>query len=82
MDKQAVQKISARWEAGEIGCGQLIVGLQKALAALQPGENLELTTHDGGAPVDIPAWCRMTGHELLASNHPIYVIRKKGDQHV
>jgi hypothetical protein len=24
----------------------------------------------------------MTGHELLALDHPVYIIQKQGDQHV
>ena len=76
MPRQTDQAITARWEAGDIGCGQLIVGLRRALAGLDAGERLELVTRDGGAPVDIPAWCRMTGHELVSANHPTYIIRK------
>ena len=82
MNDQDRQTVDDRWEAGEIGCGQLIVGLNKALAALRPGQRLELVTHDGGAPIDIPAWCRMTGHKLQSANHPNYIIEKRGERNV
>jgi tRNA 2-thiouridine synthesizing protein A len=34
---------------------------------------------DAGAPADIPAWCRMTGHILLSTQHPEYFIQRKED---
>ena len=82
MRNQGEQKVDARWEAGEIGCGQLIVGLRRALDALHPEQRLQLVTHDGGAPIDIPAWCRMTGYKLLSANHPNYIIENPGEKNV
>lgn len=76
MHSQDRPHINARWEAGELGCSQLIVGLQRALSALDAGEHLELITHDGGARIDIPAWCYLTSHELVISDHPSYIIKK------
>lgn len=66
-----------RWDAGTIGCGQLVFELRRRLDSMQPGEQLELTASDAGAKVDIPAWCRMTGHRLLAAEHPRYVIERR-----
>ena len=74
--------VHARWVAGQIGCSQLAVGLQRALAGLNAGERIEVVVHNEGAEIDIPAWCYMTGHELLALDHPVYIIQKQGDQHV
>jgi len=73
--------ISARWDAGETGCGGLILGLRRALDPLREHELLELLAHDAGASVDIPAWCRVTGHGLVLAAHPVYIIRKRGDRH-
>ena len=70
---------SARWDAGQLGCGGLIVGLRRALAPLQAGDLLELLAHDAGASLDVPAWCRVTGHELVQATHPRYIIQKRGD---
>jgi tRNA 2-thiouridine synthesizing protein A len=68
-----------RWEAGELGCGQLVFELRRQLESVQPGDALEVITHEPGAPVDLPAWCRMTGHTLVSAEHPRYVIlRKRG----
>ena len=65
-----------KWDAGEAGCGQLIVGLNRKLAQLKAGETLEVTAHDAGAAIDIFVWCRMTGHVLLSEAHPVYVIQR------
>lgn len=71
--------VPQRWDAGDTGCGQLVVELRRRLRAMEPGQRLELITRDAGAAVDLPAWCRMTGHHLESANHPVYVIRRKAD---
>jgi TusA-related sulfurtransferase len=70
---------SATWDAGRLGCGGLILGLRRALDPLRGGDLLALQAHDAGACVDVPAWCRLTGHELVRAAHPYYLIQKKGD---
>lgn len=69
----------AHWDAGELGCGELVMELMLRLRRLQPGEVLRLTALDPGAPADIPAWCRMTGHVLLhcdPASHDFFIQRK------
>ena len=73
---------TASWDAGEMGCGGLILGLRRALDRLQEDARFELIARSAGAPVDIPAWCRMAGHDLVLAIHPRYIIRKKGDSNV
>jgi tRNA 2-thiouridine synthesizing protein A len=46
---------------------------------LRPGDELEIIVRDPGAPTDLPAWCRMTGHILISADHPVYVIQRKAD---
>jgi tRNA 2-thiouridine synthesizing protein A len=65
------------WDAGGMGCGELVFLLAMRMRALPPGAVLKLTATDLGAPYDIPAWCRMTGHPLLRAAHPHYLIRRK-----
>ncbi len=67
----------AVWDAGDMGCGELVLALRMRLADMQPGQVLEVIARDPGAPADLPAWCRMTGHTLLHEQHPIYRIRRK-----
>lgn len=65
------------WDAGGLGCGELVFRLAMRMRAMQPGAVLKLTATDLGAPHDIPAWCRMTGHPLLRAVHPHYFIQRK-----
>ena len=67
------------WDAGDAGCGSLIVGLKRQLDTVGAGRLLRITATSAGAPADLPAWCRVTGHTLIEARHPDYVIRKKTD---
>jgi len=78
-DRKTRLEIARRWEAGETGCGVLIVGLKREIRGIQPGELLQVTALDAGAAADIPAWCRLTGHTLTVADHPIYVLKKRDD---
>lgn len=66
-----------RWDAGDMGCGELVLELRLRLAALAPGDVLHLSARDPGAPQDLPAWCRLTGAELVAARPPEYFIRRR-----
>ena len=67
----------AEWDAGNMGCGELVMGLRMQLLSMRPREILKLTATDPGAPQDLPAWCRLTGHKLVFSDHPEYWIQRK-----
>lgn len=67
----------AEWDAGSMGCGELLMLLSTQLKSLNPGDVLKLTAQDTGAIEDLPAWCTMTGHLLRQANHPIYFIERK-----
>jgi tRNA 2-thiouridine synthesizing protein A len=64
------------WDAGDRGCGELVLELRRRLTAMPAGGVLQLVARDPGAPADIPAWCRMTGNTLLGADHPVYYIRR------
>lgn len=68
---------SAEFDAGDKGCGELVLELRTRIEALAPGELLRLVARDAGAPEDLPAWCRMTGHRLRGAEHPQYWIERK-----
>jgi tRNA 2-thiouridine synthesizing protein A len=67
----------AHWDAGDLGCGELVLELRRRLETMRPGQLLQLIARDPGARADVPAWCRMTGHVLIADEHPVYRIRRK-----
>lgn len=52
------------WDAGELGCGPLLLELRNRLRAL-PGGVMKVVSRDPGSPEDLPTWCRLTGHVLL-----------------
>ncbi len=53
-------------DLGEQGCGDLVMGLLKAIQLLKPGQILQVHALDPAAPIDISAWCAMRKHDLLA----------------
>ncbi|MEK7487587.1 MAG: sulfurtransferase TusA family protein [Planctomycetota bacterium] len=65
------------WNAGDLGCGDLVLELRAKLKAMKPKQILKLTATDPGAPEDIPAWCDLTGHKLLKTEKPHYYIQRK-----
>ena len=65
------------WDAGDLGCGDLVLLLRGKLRAMLPGKLLKVTALDPGAPEDIPAWCKMTGNRLISQQHPLYFSRNK-----
>ena len=66
------------WDAGDLGCGELVIHLRFRLKAMEPGQVMRVHATDSGAAQDLPAWCRMTGETLLhhdAGQH-LYFIRR------
>lgn len=68
---------AATWDAGHLGCGELVLELKHRLEALPAGRVLKVIARDSGAAADVPAWCRLTGHELVAADHPFYLVRRR-----
>jgi len=71
--------VAARFDAGDMGCGDLVLELRARLATLAPGAVLEVRATDPGAPGDLPAWCRVTKNPLVHSEHPLYWIQRRSD---
>ncbi len=62
-------------------CPMPVLKTKQAIEKLEPGQVLEVITTDSGSKVDIPAWAKSTGNELLSMKdeegvHKFY-IRKK-----
>jgi tRNA 2-thiouridine synthesizing protein A len=70
-------RADAEWDAGDLGCGDLVLELRTRLNALAGGQLLRLTARDPGAPQDLPAWCGLTGHALVHADPPTFFIRRK-----
>lgn len=52
-------------DGGDLGCARLLILLRARVQNLPPGTVVHLTTTDPVAPIDLPAWCRLTGHDYL-----------------
>ena len=64
---------------GELGCGELTYELKLQFQRVEPRWIVRIVTDDPGAPRDLPAWCRMTGHRFLEADAPYYLIQARGE---
>lgn len=65
------------WDAGDQGCGEIVLELRIRIERLAPGEVMHLIARDLGIPEDLPAWCRLTGHNLIRATPPDYWIERR-----
>ena len=49
-------------------CPLPVIRVQDRIKKLAAGDVLEVTATDPGTMHDIPAWCRVHGHQVLASD--------------
>jgi tRNA 2-thiouridine synthesizing protein A len=47
-------------------CPMPVIRTQQEIKALAPGDTLEVLCTDPGVKEDIPAWCRVNGHEVVS----------------
>ncbi len=52
-------------DARNLLCPMPVIRVQGAMESLAPGEEIEVLCTDPGAMSDVPAWCRVHGHEVL-----------------
>ena len=74
------EQAAAAVDTGELTCASLILAVRQALDGLATGEVLAVVSRDPSARLDLPAWCRMTGHSYLETedrdDHAIHYLRK------
>lgn len=54
-------------DARNLLCPLPVIRAQDRVATLAPGDILEVRCTDPGALHDIPAWCRINGHAVVAT---------------
>lgn len=63
-------------------CPMPVIKTAKAIKEIEVGQVLKMIATDAGAPSDMQAWTRQTGHELLASREEdgkfIFFMRRTG----
>ncbi|MFH8370632.1 sulfurtransferase TusA family protein [Streptomyces sp. NPDC018031] len=57
-------------------CVALLLRLRRAIDGAEPGTVVHVIATDPAAPLDLPAWCHMTGHTYLGpvagTEQPVY----------
>ena len=54
-------------DARNILCPMPVIRTQNLVLTLSPGDTVDVSCTDPGALCDIPAWCRISGHELVSA---------------
>ncbi|MBE1537205.1 sulfurtransferase TusA family protein [Actinomadura algeriensis] len=66
-------------DGGDRSCVRLLLELRGRLADLPSGTIVHLIASDPAAPIDLPAWCHLTGHAYLGpladAPAPTYALR-------
>jgi tRNA 2-thiouridine synthesizing protein A len=52
-------------DGGDRACIALLLELRARISGLSPGTVIHLIASDPAAPIDLPAWCHLTGHAYL-----------------
>lgn len=74
---------NATCDGGDLDCGSgLLLIIRNAMDPLPSGAVLEVRSREISVKEDLPAWCRLVGHDMLAtkpgdSGSTSYFIRKK-----
>ncbi|WP_101786083.1 sulfurtransferase TusA family protein [Nonomuraea indica] len=70
-------------DGGDRRCVQLLIELSRLVADLPPGSVVHLIATDPAAPLDLPAWCHLTGQHYLGplpgTDRPTYALRVRAD---
>lgn len=66
-------------DGGDRACACLLLELRARISGLPSGTVIHLIASDPAAPIDLPAWCHLTGYAYLgpvpAAAGPAYAIR-------
>jgi tRNA 2-thiouridine synthesizing protein A len=66
-------------------CPQPVIELGRRITDVPPGGVVAVVASDAAARVDVPAWCRMRGHEYVGEDTapdgvPRYLVRRVTSQ--
>ena len=65
-------------DGGDRACVTLLLALRRRICDLPAGTVIHLIASNPAASINLPAWCRLTGHAYLSSIRaatPTYVLR-------
>lgn len=64
------QSPTTSFDGGTLDCGNgLLLLIRRHIDPLEPGQLLEILSAESSVAEDLPAWCRLTGNELVAQSH-------------
>jgi tRNA 2-thiouridine synthesizing protein A len=71
-------------DGGDRACVRLLLELRERITGLPAGTLIHLIATDPAAPIDLPAWCHLTGHTYLGPIPPVdgtptYALRVTAD---
>jgi tRNA 2-thiouridine synthesizing protein A len=70
-------------DGGDRRCIHLLIELSRLVADLPSGSVVHLIATDPAAPIDLPAWCHLTGHHYLGAvpgnDRPTYALSVRAD---
>ncbi|GAA1647187.1 sulfurtransferase TusA family protein [Actinoplanes couchii] len=66
-------------DGGDRRCVLLLIELRRLTTTLPAGSVIHLIATDPAAPIDLPAWCHLTGHVYLGpvqdQERPTFAVR-------
>ncbi|MBX7270110.1 sulfurtransferase TusA family protein [Micromonospora sp. Llam7] len=65
-------------DGGDRRCVLLLLELRRLTTTVPSGALIRLIASDPAAPLDLPAWCHLTGHAYLGpvpGEHPTYAVQ-------
>lgn len=77
-----VPVIPIELDARRLLCPMPVIRAQDKIKTLNPGDVLQIICTDPGVTHDIPAWCRVHGHEILTieqQDHEITIKIRVGE---
>ncbi len=66
------------YDAHDLGCAfGPLDDIAAFMGKMSSGQTLEIRATDPTVGVDLPAWCRLAGHQLIAQQKDRYLVRHK-----
>jgi TusA-related sulfurtransferase len=74
----SILAVDSFYDSGDLGCADgPLDEISSHLRRLLSGQTLEVRATNPSVAVDLPAWCRLTGHHFIIRQGDRYLIRRK-----
>ena len=66
------------YDAGDLGCAfGPLDDIAAYMRTMSSGQTLEIRATDPTVAVDLPAWCRLAGHQIITQQNDRYLVRRR-----